>query len=109
MVLGIMDGETFTQIGKEKTMKEYVEKDDVINIVESIISTDYNWQLRISDALTTINNMEYVCLPDIVKCKDCKWSKTIEYMFFSCLECTNPKGLDRIVSKQEYCCCGERE
>ena len=45
----------------------------------------------------------------IIKCEECEWAKQTEYIFFSCLICENPRGLDRIVAINDFCSYGEKK
>ena len=94
-----------------KTMKakEYITKDEAISIIESVISADYDWQSAINNSVKNIKAIKSADVTKVVKCENCKWSKTSEYLFFSCLDCMNPRGLDATVAPNDFCSYGEEE
>lgn len=64
------------------------------------------WQMRWLDKL------DEDAVP-VVRCKDCRygyhWFETRNGITDSWIECRNPNGLNRDVSEDGYCYCGERK
>lgn len=87
----------------------YVKKDKAIDIIKSIVSSDYNLESAVYNAASIIKTTEPEDVIKPIRCENCKWSETVEYMFFSCLECTNPRGLDRIVARNDFCSYGKED
>ena len=87
-------------------MDEYIKKEDALNIVKSLVDCDYDVHSAICDACNSIKSIP--AENSIIKCENCKWSRMVEYIYFSCLTCENSRGLNRTVAINDYCSYGER-